>query len=147
MCGAGTAGAMRGTAAYVACNIQDALRSRNISALPGYMADPFTIGYYQSEGAVMSPLEFLDLLPSIYDYNSIDSTSSMSFTADRGLFPAMDGMPLESMFGPDVDIILVVYSQGWGKDGRGGSLLFFTQDEQGNIFWHGMVYSGNNFYQ
>ena len=61
------------------------------------------------------------------------------------MFPELEGMPLEDMFGPDVNIVLVVSSEGWGLDGQGGSLLFFTQNEDGSHSWHGMGYSHNNF--
>ena len=61
------------------------------------------------------------------------------------MFPELEGMPLEGMFGPDINIALVVYSEGWGLDGQSGSVLFFTQDEQWSYSWHGMGYSHNNF--
>ena len=144
-CGAGSVGASPGTVEYVACNVQDGLRSRNISALPSFMADPFTIGYWQSEGIMDTPAEMVKLLPDLYNYNSPDYTPRLTFTIDRNQFPNLDGIPLEGMFGSDINIALIVYSEGWGLDGQGGSLLFFTQDEQGSYSWHGMGYSANNF--
>lgn len=45
------------TAEWAACNLIDGIRSRNLSALHGYMADPFTIGYWGSEGRLASPQE------------------------------------------------------------------------------------------
>jgi hypothetical protein len=49
------------------------------------------------------------------------------------------------MFGPDANLVLVVYSHGWGQDGESDTLLFFTQDADGSCKWHGLVFSGNNF--
>lgn len=61
------------------------------------------------------------------------------------MFPELEGMPPEGMFGLDMNFALVIYSEGWGLDGQGGSLLFFTQNEDGSHSWHGMGYSYNNF--
>jgi hypothetical protein len=144
-CGVGSVGANPGTVEAIACNIQDGLRSRNISALLGYMVDPFTIGYWQSEGVQYTPSEFINLLPDLYNFNDPGYTPRLTFTADRSQFPDLEGVVLEDMFGPDVNIVLVVYSEGWGMDGQGGSLLFFTQNEDGSHSWHGMGYSHNNF--
>jgi hypothetical protein len=143
-CGPGSVGANPGTAGYVACNVQDGLLSRNTSALLGYMADPFIIGYWQSEGVMDSPTQMIEVLHGLYNYNDLDYTPRLTFTADRSQFPKLEGVVLEDMFGPEANIVLVVYSEGWGADGQGESLLFFTQNEDGSHSWHGMAYSENN---
>ena len=56
-------------------------------------------------------------------------------------------MPPEGMFGPEVNIVQIIYSEGWDLDKQDGSLFFLTQDEQGSYSWHGMGYSMNNFSQ
>jgi hypothetical protein len=144
-CGVGSWGASSGTVEYVACNIQDGLRSRNISTLPGYMADPFMFGYHRSEGMLYTPTEMLEQLPELYNFYAVNYSPRLTFTTDRGLFPDLEGIPIDSILGPDVEIVLVIYSQGWGFDGLGGSLLFFTQDEDGNYHWYGMLHSPDDF--
>jgi hypothetical protein len=138
-CGPGSSGASPGSADYVACNIQDGLWSRNISALLGYMEDPFTIGYWQSEGVQYTPQDFLILLPQLYNFNDPDYTPRLTFTTDRSQFPDLQGMPVEGIFGPDVNLVEVIYSQGWGAEGDQGTLIYLTQDPAGNYKWYGML--------
>ena len=71
-CGVGSQGANIGTVEFVACNVQDGLRSRNTSALLGYMVDPFTIGYWQSEGVMAPPEEMLVQIQNLYNFNDPD---------------------------------------------------------------------------
>lgn len=144
-CGAGSPGATQGTVEAIACNIQDGLRSRNISALLGYMSDPFIIGYWQSEGVEYAPTEFLDYLPQLYNFNDPGYTPRLSFTTDRNQFPDLQGMPVEGVFGPDLNVVEVIYSQGWGTDGESSALIYLTQDSAGDYKWHSMLYG--NFSQ
>ncbi len=139
-CGPGSVGASPGTVGYVACNVQDGLLSRNTSALIGLMSDPFIIGYWQSEGTMGSPAKMIDVLHNLYNYYDPNYTPRLTFTADRSQFPTLEGVVLENMFGPEANIVLVVYSEGWGADGQSSSLLFFTQNEDGSHSWHGMVF-------
>lgn len=138
-CGPGSPGSNPGTVESVACNIQDALRSRNISALLGYLEDPFLIGYWLSEGVFYSPEDFLTLLPQLYNFNDPDYTPRLSFTMDRSQFPALDGRPVEDRFGPDVNVVEVVFSRGWGPEGDQEVLIFLSQDSDGEYKWHSML--------
>ena len=138
-CGPGSSGANRGTVEYVACNIQDGLRSRNTSALLDYMADPFIIGYWLSEAVQYTPQDFLILLPQLYNFNDPDYTPRLPFTTDRSQFPELDGRPLEGRYGPDVNVVEVIYSQGWGAEGDNEALIYLSQDSAGDFKWHGML--------
>jgi hypothetical protein len=124
---------------WVACNIQDALRSRNISTLLSYLEDPFIIGYWLSEGVFYSPEDFVDLLPQLYNFNDPDYTPRLTFTTDRSQFPELDGRPLEDRFGPDVNVVEVIYSEGWGAEGDQETLIFISQDSAGDYKWHSML--------
>jgi hypothetical protein len=84
-------------------------------------------------------------LPDLYNFNDPDYSPRLTFTTDRSQFPALDGIQPEAMFGPDVNIIQVIYSQGWGQDGQGGALIFITGDPDGGYTWYGMGYSSDNF--
>jgi hypothetical protein len=144
-CGPGSLGANPGSVESIACNIQDGLRSRNISALLGSMSDPFIIGYWLSEGVWYSPQEFLNYLPQLYNFNDPDYTPRLTFTTDRDQFPDLDGRPLEGVFGPDVNVVEVIYSQGWGVEGDQEALIYLSQDSAGQIKWHGMLYGKFDF--
>lgn len=138
-CGPGGPGATPGTVESVACNIQDALRSRNISALLGYLEDPFLIGYWLSEGVFYSPQDFLLYLPQLYNFNDPNYTPRLSFTTDRSQFPDLGGRPVEEVFGPEVNIVEVIFSEGWGFDGDQETLIYLSQDSAGDIKWHSML--------
>jgi hypothetical protein len=127
---------------YVACNVQDGLRSGNTAALISWMGDPFIIGYWGSEGRSASPQ---DIIEELHRSRLPAETSSLAFTTDRSKFPPLAGMPPENMFGPDVDVAEIVYSEGWGQDGLGAALLYIAENENGDYYWHGMVFSGEHF--
>ncbi|HSM69649.1 MAG TPA: hypothetical protein VK830_08035, partial [Xanthomonadales bacterium] len=116
---------------------------RNLAALHGYMADPFALGYWASEFRSASPPE---ITTELAQYRlPADPASAMTFTTDRGQFPPLGGMPVEGMFGPDVNIAQVIYSEGWGQDGAGAALLFIAQNDSGAYYWHSMIYSDGHF--
>ena len=128
---------------WVQCNVIDGLQSRNLSALHGFMTDPFTIAYWGSEGRVDTPA---GITTELGEYRLPSDTSLLlTFTTDRAEFPPLAGMPPEQMFGPDVDILDVVYSEGWGPDGQGAALLYIAKGSAGNIYWHGLGYSHQHF--
>jgi len=128
---------------WVVCNVIDGLQSRNLSALHGFMTDPFTIAYLGSEGRVDTPA---GITAELGEYRlPTDASLPLSFTTDRAEFPPLAGMPPEQMFGPDVDILEVVYSEGWGPDGQGAALLYIAKGSAGNIYLHGLVYSHQHF--
>ncbi len=133
---------VEGTVEWVSCNVADGIRSRNLSALHTFMADPFTIGYWGSEGRQASPAEITAELMTAR--LPADPANPLSFTTDRSQFPPLAGQPPETFFGPDVKIAQVIYSEGWGLDGQGAAMLFIAQDDSG-YSWYAMIYSVQHF--
>jgi hypothetical protein len=43
------------------------------------------------------------------------------------------------MFGPDLKVVLVVYSTGWGQDEQGETMLLIAENANGEYYWHGMI--------
>jgi hypothetical protein len=128
---------------WVPCNVIDSIRSRNLAAAPSWMADPFIIGYWGSEGREDSPFGIIEELQT--SRLPQDPSTPMTFTLDREAFPPLAGMPVEVMFGPDDDVALVIYSEGWGLDGQGAALLYFAEDAEGELYWYALVYSETHF--
>ena len=128
---------------WVPCNVIDSIRSRNLAAGPSWMADPFIIGYWGSEGREDNPFDIIEELRS--SRLPADPSLPMTFTADREAFPPLAGMPVEVMFGSDQDVALVIYSEGWGLDGQGAALLYFAEDTEGDLYWYALVYSQTHF--
>jgi hypothetical protein len=128
---------------WVPCNVIDSIRSRNLAAAPSWMADPFIIGYWGSEGREDTPLGIIEELQT--SRLPQDPSLPMTFTTDRDAFPPLAGMPVEVMFGPDDNVALVIYSEGWGLNGQGAALLYFAEDAEGELYWYAMVYSETHF--
>lgn len=131
------------SAESLSLELQEALMTNNTGSLVyDYMNDPFVIGYWGSEGALRSPQDmFGELANALLPHPA----SGLTFTTDRAAFPPLAGMPPEAMFGPDVDVAMVIYSEGWGQDGLGAALLYIARDDCGMYYWYGMVFSGVHF--
>ena len=129
---------------WVACNVMDGILSRNLSALHGFMADPFTIGYWGSEGRTATPQEVTaELRDSRLPADP--AAVPLTFTIDRSQFPPLQGIPVDGLLGPQVNVVQVIYSEGWGTDGQGAALIYITQNEARGTYWHGLIFSGQHF--
>ena len=128
---------------WLACNLIDGIRSRNLYALHGFMADPFAMLYWQSEGRFASPEDVTNELSGTR--LPMDASMPMTFTTDRAQFPDLMGQSPEAMLGPDVGVKLAIFSEGWGPDGNGEAILLITGDEEGTYLWQGVLYSPARF--
>jgi hypothetical protein len=109
------------------------------------MTDPFRIGYWGSEGRTASPEEITAELAK--DRLPADPSLPLTFTADRSQFPFLAGTPPETLFGPELNIAIILYSEGWGRQGAGSALLYIVQDESGGYRWAALAYSDGHFDQ
>jgi len=127
---------------WVICNVQDSFRSRNTQPLLGYMGEPFKIGYWQSEGVDRTREE---ALREFENYLIPPDPSRMTFTLDESLFPPLFGMQPEQIFPPDANIVEVMYSEGWGQDGQGAALLYFSENSSGGYYFYSILIDGQHF--
>ncbi|MBN2046100.1 MAG: hypothetical protein JW757_13845 [Anaerolineales bacterium] len=127
---------------WVMCNVQDSFISRNTQPLLGYMADPFIIGYWQSEGAERSRE---DAFNEIVNTHMPVMGGGMSFTTDQSQFPPLFDMQAEMMFGPEDNPAAIVYSEGWGQAGQGAALLYFKERADGRYVFYAMVIAQGHF--
>lgn len=132
-----------GSLAWVACNVMDGLRSRNLAALHGYMSEEFRLGPWRSEWSVADPQQVTTELQA-YRLPS-DPAQPMTFTADHAAFPDLGGVPVETMLGPDDDVVLVLYSEGWEYDGGGAALLYFVERTPGRYAWRALLIAPDGF--
>lgn len=123
--------------AFIA-QMQQAATARDVATLEGLMADPFTIGYWLSEGVQLSAgeaaLQVVDLSPA-------DGALRWA-PADLDLAPLLMGQPPATFLGPDKQVAATVLSAGWGEDGAGEAVHFITQQPDGAYRWDTMLYSG-----
>ncbi len=134
--------APQASAESLACQVQSALLSRDMQTLENHMADPFTIGYWGSEGGWASPE---DMVHELSNSRLPEDTSGLTFTTDRSLFPPLADIPAEQMFGPDLNPVLLIYSEGWGLDGMGSGILYIIEDDSGAYYWSNLAYSHEHF--
>jgi hypothetical protein len=126
----------------LACNVEASFVSRNTQALLGYMPAEFAYGFWQSEWMTVTPEYALQSFQ-----NSIlpPDPGKMTFTIDRDQFPPLFGMPVDGMLGPDVEIALVIYSEGWGEEGTGAALIFITGNETSGYQFPAFLIAGGHF--
>lgn len=128
---------------WVACNIRDAIKSRNTAPLASWMKDPFILGYWQSEWTEVTPQYAIDFLSQ----NQLpqDPATPMAFTTIPDQFPPLFGISPYQMMDPALDLAWVVYSEGWGLDGKGAAFIFIAADDAGEYYWHALLVAGGHF--
>lgn len=108
------------------------------------IGNPFVIGYWRSEGISLPRQEAFNQLEANY-FPSPDEVINIS---DPALFPDLEGIPLSTIWGPDVDVAANLYSKGWGVDGNGEAILVIAScsnsDAEG-YYWYGMLYAMDGF--
>ena len=121
--------------------LAEALAVGDYDALEGLMGETFIIGYWLSEGVILTPAEAIDQLR----LSLLPDPGAVNFIRDREQFPDLGGIDPTAAFGPDVRIVDLVYSQGWGGDGLGDVILTIAESDDGRQYWHGMVYGPAGF--
>lgn len=108
------------------------------------MGNPFVIGYWRSEGVSYPREQALETLKA----GMFPAPGAGVFISDPAFFPALDGTPLNALWGPEVQVAANLYSQGWGTDGRGEAILVVARcsgDSDVGYYWYGLLYAMNGF--
>ena len=116
------------------------LMSGNYQALEALMGDPFIIGYWRSEGQTLIPAEAVEQLR----LNLLPDPTAFRFTNDRSLFPDLGEVDPTKVFGPQIKVVDLVYSEGWGAEGQGEAILAIGLNIEGQ-YWPGMIYAPTGF--
>lgn len=118
-----------------------AVTARDFTALEGMMADPFTVGYWLSEGVTLSPDE------AAAELGNLLPTDAQIVWADAGtdLTQMLQGQPPAAFLGPGREVAAALLSYGWGEDAAGEAIQFITQRPDGGYQWELMLYSGFGF--
>jgi hypothetical protein len=125
----------------IVSTLPDVLTNREFGVLLQMMDDPFIIGYWLSEGLALSPAEAIEQLQK----NLLPDSSAATFTVDPEQFPDLGEFDPLHAFGPDVQITDLIYSQGWGTEGKDEAILTVAQRPDGSRYWHGIIYGGGGF--
>lgn len=112
------------------------LNSRDIETLAGLMPETFTIGYWQTESGTVSSADGLALMQA--DFLSGDGQIVLVPEID----PAAVGdlSPIET-----AQTERLVFTGGWGAAGDDQAVLAIGLDEQGRLYWQGILYARGGF--
>ncbi len=108
------------------------------------IGDPFVIGYWRSEAVMLPRAEAFAQLQE----NFFPAPEKVTFSQDPADIPNLEGTPLESLWGPEVDVAANIFSTGWGPNGQGEAILALARcndNEQDTYFWYGMLYAIDGF--
>lgn len=122
--------------------LQLAIAARDFTALQGLMSDPFSVGYWLSEGVSYTPEEaaaFLEstLLP--------EGAQIVWADPDLDLAPMLQGMSPASFLSPDKQVAAALLSAGWGEDASGEAIQFITTQPDGSYRWELLLFSSFGF--
>ena len=102
------------------------------------IGDPFIFGFWQSEGLSLSRGEAYQELVNNY----LPSPDEFIVYAEPTDFPDLNGVPLENMWGPDVDVAGSLYSTGWGPDGQSEAIIVIArckEETYDTYFWYSIL--------
>jgi hypothetical protein len=123
-------------------SLQNAIDARDFAALQGMMADPFTVGYWLSEGASAPPSEAI----TQFESNFLPEGAQIVWAdPDTDLTQVLQGQPAESVLPPDKEPAATLLSYGWGEGSAAEAIHYVTRQTDGTFKWEYMLYSGFGF--
>lgn len=121
---------------------QQAVTARDFAALETMMADPFSVGYWLSEGVSYAPDQAAQFLES----NLLPEGAQIVWAdPEMDLAPMLQGQPPSEFLGPDKQVAAALLSYGWGEDGTGEAIHFISQQPDGTYRWELLLFSGFGF--
>ncbi len=134
-------GATESSAEAAAVALMDALNARDEARMQAMMGETFIIGYWFSEGQIVGPAEAAAEIRQ----NLLPPEGALTYTLDPQAFPDLGGFDLPAVWGLDSPVVMTIFTQGWGPDGRGEAFLGLADHADGTPYWYGVVYAANGF--
>lgn len=124
-------------------NLQTAITNHDYTQMVESMYPAFYIGLYRSEWRNMSASDVISEIETLH----LPTTANVQFEArtTEEITSYLDGQPPHTMLGPDVQIVSVLYSTGWGPTGADDALLFIAELDNGQYAWLAFLYKGGSF--
>jgi hypothetical protein len=119
-------------------NLATAIESKNYDALGQVMGDPFTIGYYRSEGTTPARADALLLLRNWIGPASNIVVDVAGKTDQTALLAGTN--PL-AMWDPNIKVVKTVYVTGLAD--RSEALLVIAQRFDSSLYLYGLLYASN----
>lgn len=123
-------------------SVRDAVTAKDVEFMSALMHDPHTIAFWRSEGMALPAAEAAADLAN----HRIANGNTVAFSEPpANLSELMDGMDPMQLFGPDVQVVELLYSTGWGVDGGDEALLYITMQADGSFIWYGTLIAHGGF--
>lgn len=119
--------------------LQAALSARDFPTMQTLMSDPFTVGFWLSEGVQYTPAEAV----AAFENDFLPAGATLVWAdPNMDLAPLLQGQPPASFLGPDKLVVATLLSYGWGQDAAAEAIQFIIQQPDGTYRWDTMLYSG-----
>ncbi|GJM41991.1 MAG: hypothetical protein DHS20C20_22730 [Ardenticatenaceae bacterium] len=134
-----TAAAVEDLASFTS-SLQTALAQRDFTAAQAQMSDPFGFGPYRSEWSLLTPAEMVPQLEMV-----LPQGAALQFNPEADFMGMLDGQDPQMMMGPDVMVVAVWHSAGWGAEGQDEAILFIEELADGRFVWKALLYAPDGF--
>jgi CARDB len=117
----------------------NALNGRNFDAAKSMMDQSFGFAFWQSQGYSTTPNEAIGQLPSHL------SATPLTPNASQDLNALLGGLNPYSIMGLNPSNSQGLFVSGWGSDGKGEAILYFTRRPDGTAYWHSVLIAPSGF--
>lgn len=123
--------------------LKQAISARDLETLAASMTDPFSVGYWLSEGVSYHPDEAADFLGATL----LPAGARIVWAdPDMDLAPMLQGQDPALILGPDKQVAAALLSYGWGEDGSGEAIQVITEQPDGSFQWELLLFSSWGFW-
>jgi hypothetical protein len=123
--------------------LADAIQKKNYTAMGEMMAEPFTIGYWRSEGTEPTKAEALQLMENSWVGPAVDIVFDLADRIDQTALLA--GTNPLGMWNPTAKVVKTVYVKGLGSTGNDEALMVIAERPDGTLYWYGMLFAAGGF--
>lgn len=116
-----------------------ALAARDYADLGQLMGSEFILVFWLSDGHPYTPQQAVQELRQ----NQIGANTELAFHSAQDLIGAQDA--IQSLFRPQVDVVKLIWVQGWGREGRDEAVLYIARRPDGHLYWHGALSAPGRF--
>ena len=123
--------------------LRQAVESSDFDAMRGLMDDNlFVIAFWP--GNSLPPMPADDAIGQLRNLHMTGAPIRFS-EADAPLAELLNGQDPLHVFQSDVQVVDVLFSQGWGPEGLGEAMLFVAQRPDGSYWWYSIIIAPNGF--
>ena len=120
-------------------NLVNALNTRTFETIRSMMDQSFAFAFWQSQGYLATANEAVQQLPGHL------GTTQLTPNASQDLNALMGGLNPYEIVGLSESNSKGLFVSGWGVDGKGEAVLYFTRRLDGSAYWHSVLVAPTKF--